>query len=99
MFPDTRTMLPSEARAAITSFLLGKLEASPLDCYANPLYTYAQALGELEDDTDAYAWSVLYTCWHAAKELYNTRHPKKAATSVIAGTGANVYREGIPDNA
>lgn len=103
-FPNTRSMLPSEARAAITSHLIARLEASSLNIYGDPLYTYASALCELESDVDGYAWSVLDTCWYAARQLYDTRHPKHPTTRDFkAGhestPGPYFYiREGIPVN-
>lgn len=90
--PDTRTMLPSAARAALTAYLLERLEASRLNIYADPVYTYADALGEMREHEDQYAWSVLDACWQAARAEYDRKHPKRYGLA-----GAHEYRrEGLP---
>jgi hypothetical protein len=98
LFPDTRDLGPSAARAAIVSHLLGRLEAAPLNTYGDPSYTYASALGELEAGVDGYTWSVLDTCWRAARDMYDTRHPKKVSTLQPLLSPIVYYREGLPTN-
>lgn len=101
--PDTRSMLPSAARAAVTAYLLERLEASQLNCYADPMYTYAHALGEMREHEDQYVWTCLDACWQAAKAEYDLKHPKRYRSNVEGtGDGAGVrmttYREGLPLN-
>ena len=69
-FPDTRAMLPSEARAAIQAFFLARFRASTLDMYGLPCYDYADALGDMPKDVDGYAWVVLSECFDAAYREY-----------------------------
>ena len=99
--PDTRSMLPSAARAALTAYLLERLEASPLNSYADPTDTYATALGEMDPNVDGYAWLSLDGCWQAARAEYDRKHPKEYKTNAngtgISGAGVTGWwtREGV----
>ena len=75
-FPDTRTLLPSAARTAITQWLLGRLSAAKLNTYGDPAYSYADVLGEVPAEIDGYAWICLYDCYDAARIEYDQLHPK-----------------------
>jgi hypothetical protein len=69
-------LLPSQARQALTQELLQKLEAAPLDHYADPTYRYSDALRDF-DHEGGWVRDVLASCFQDAEALYRAHHPKR----------------------
>lgn len=75
--PDFRTMLPSQARRELQAFLLKQLESSKLNCYADPMLTYADILGMFRNVGSEWVKNqLLLECWEAASKDYHRLHPK-----------------------
>lgn len=75
-FPDTRGLLPAQARRLVTAYLLRRMKEVRLDWNCHPTYTLADAFEEnLKEDP----WGRLITteCFMKALEEYEAKHPRK----------------------
>lgn len=69
--------LPSQARQQLVNYFYEKLKASRLDCYKNPMYRLAQALGDTTALDGDWIRSIVPNTFKEARKLYEERHPKE----------------------
>lgn len=74
-FDHLKTMLPSQAKKALTEYFLQRLLEAKLDHYANPSYNFSTALGELQE-YESWVASIMKECFDTASDEYDRKHPK-----------------------
>lgn len=68
-------LLPSAAKSALTAHFLERLEGAKLNCYCDPMYEFADAIGEFRNE-GGWVQSILHECFRAAEKEYNRLHLK-----------------------
>lgn len=89
-FPETKSLLPAQARSVITQYLLGEFERAPRNFYNNPRFSYAEVLAIPCEDN--YIRGVLSECYGEAKEAFERAHPLRWSNE-----RQRSYREGDGD--
>lgn len=92
---DFKRMLPGEAKRALIQALFEKLENAKVNYRGQPIYGYAQALGDFRDLFDG--WNPLPECYEEAKRLYDEKYPQDWIQD-REHLGYRSIRKGIPED-
>ena len=91
--PELSAELPSRAISMMTSFFLKQLESSRLNCYGDPMYDFAKALGDVRDQKSDWVRNKAHETFQAALKEYNRLHPKVFVQKVTDESGTRLLTD------